>query len=119
MMRTILVPLGQGLSSEPALDAALSLAKRLNSHIRAVFVRPDPSVALSFLPSTIATTEMRQAIERESNPTERPQLYWRGPARYGRQIRGDADRHGAYTHSRLRQRFLGASCSVSSGEYPD
>ena len=45
MMRTILVPLGRGLSSQPALDAALSLAKRLNSHIRTVYVRPDPSVA--------------------------------------------------------------------------
>jgi len=63
MMRTLLAPLGRGLSGEPALDAALSLAKRLNSHIRAVFVRPDPSVALSPLPSAIATMQMRQAIE--------------------------------------------------------
>ena len=67
MMRTILVPLGQGLSSEPALDATLSLAKRLNSHIRAVFVGPDPGVAISPLPRAIATTEMRRAIERESS----------------------------------------------------
>ncbi len=66
MMRTILVPLAPGLSSEPALDAALSLAKSLNSHIRAVFVRPDPNVVLSAVPSAIATTEMRQAIEREA-----------------------------------------------------
>jgi nucleotide-binding universal stress UspA family protein len=67
MMRTILVPLGPGLSSQPALDAALTLAKCLKSHIRAVFVRPDPSVAISPMPSAIATTEMRQAIERESS----------------------------------------------------
>lgn len=67
MMRTILVPLAPGLSSEPALDAALSLAKRLNSHIRAVFVRSDPNIALSALPNAMATTEMRQAIEREGD----------------------------------------------------
>jgi nucleotide-binding universal stress UspA family protein len=67
MMRTILVPLARGLSSQPALDAALSLAKRLNSHIRVVYVRPDPSVAISPIPGAIATTEMRQAIERESS----------------------------------------------------
>ena len=71
MMRTIFVPLGQGLSSQPALDAALSLSKCLNSHIWAVFVRPDPSVALSSVPGVIATTEMHQAIQREiSNAAE-------------------------------------------------
>ena len=67
MMRTILVPLGRGLSSQPALDAALSLAKRLHSHIRAVYVRPDPSVAISPLPREIATAKLRQKIERESS----------------------------------------------------
>jgi len=39
-MRTILVPFAPGLASESALDAALSLAKSMISHIRAVFVRP-------------------------------------------------------------------------------
>ena len=34
MMRTILVPFAPGLASESALDAALSLAKSMNSHIR-------------------------------------------------------------------------------------
>lgn len=65
MMRTILVPLGPGLASEHALDAALSLAKRMNSHIRAVFVRPDPVAALSYIPETIAATVTLPAIERE------------------------------------------------------
>ena len=50
MMRTILVPLGPGLAGEPALDAALVLAKRMNSHIRAMFVRPDPRAAIPYMP---------------------------------------------------------------------
>jgi nucleotide-binding universal stress UspA family protein len=66
MMRTILVPLAETLAAEPALDAALSLANRLSSHIRTVFVRPDPHVALSFMPGAMATAEMRRTIERES-----------------------------------------------------
>jgi nucleotide-binding universal stress UspA family protein len=65
MIRTILVPLTPGVASEPALDGALSLAKRVNSHIRAVFVRPDPAAVLSHLPSTIASRVTRHAIERE------------------------------------------------------
>ena len=64
MMRTILIPLGPSLASQPTLDAALSLAKRMNSHIRAVFVRPDPAVVLSYIPETIAAVT-HQAIERE------------------------------------------------------
>jgi hypothetical protein len=65
MMRTILVPLGPDLASEPALDAALTLAKRMNSHIRPVFVRPDPAAALSYIPETIAASVTLPAIERE------------------------------------------------------
>ena len=45
MIRTILVPLAEGLSGELVLNAALLLAKRTNSHIRAMFIRPDPETA--------------------------------------------------------------------------
>ena len=50
MMRTILVPLAQGLAGEPALQAALAVAKRMNSHIRAMFARPEAETAMSYLP---------------------------------------------------------------------
>jgi nucleotide-binding universal stress UspA family protein len=65
MMRTLLVPLAPGLADEPALDAAFLLAKRMNSHIRAVFVRPDPTVALSYFPPVMITETTQQSIESE------------------------------------------------------
>ena len=72
MMRTILVPLAPGLAGEPALEAALLVAKRLNSHIRAMFVRPEPRAAISYMPLagarlTSATIEQqgREAAEAE------------------------------------------------------
>lgn len=70
MMRNLLVPLAPDLSSAPALDAALSLAKRLNAHIRAVFVRPDPALALSYFPSVMVTDTTRQMIEDEGRKAE-------------------------------------------------
>jgi len=67
MIRTILLPLAQDLTSEPVLDAALSLAKRVNSHIRAMFILPDPDVALSYVPEMIfAAGATRESIERET-----------------------------------------------------
>ena len=65
MMRTLLVPLAPGLADEPALDAAFLLAKRMNSHIRAVFVRPDPNVALAYFPPVMVTETTQQTIENE------------------------------------------------------
>ena len=67
MMRTILVPSTTGLASEAALDAALSLAKRMNSHIRVMFVRPHPAAALAGIPDTVAATITRETIEREGS----------------------------------------------------
>lgn len=66
MMRTILVPLTHGLAGEPALDAALALAKRLNSHVRAMYVRPDPDIAILSVPEPMLAPGMtREAIEAE------------------------------------------------------
>jgi nucleotide-binding universal stress UspA family protein len=66
MMRTLLVPLAEGIAGEPALDAALLFARRLKSHIRAVWARPDPNLVLSFLPDGFAASGVtREAIERE------------------------------------------------------
>jgi nucleotide-binding universal stress UspA family protein len=73
MMRTILVPLAQGFVSECAFEAAFSVAKRMNSHIRALFVRPDPDAPILRFPEIIGAfpSELitaggrRDAIERE------------------------------------------------------
>src|SRR6516164_5870082 len=67
MMRTILVPLTAGLEGEPVLDAALALARRLNGHIRALFILPDPHAVLAFLPDVIlAAGGTREVTERET-----------------------------------------------------
>ena len=66
MMRTILVPLAQDLAAEPALEAAFAVAKRMNSHIRGMFVRPDLNVASRYVPDMIAAAGVtREAIEQE------------------------------------------------------
>jgi nucleotide-binding universal stress UspA family protein len=70
MMRTLLVPLAPSLAEEPALDAALSLAKRINAHIRAVFVRPDPLLVLSYFPPGMVTADTQQAIDNEGRKAE-------------------------------------------------
>jgi hypothetical protein len=48
MIRTILVPLTAEVSGATLLDAALVLARRVNSHIRALFILPDPDAALAY-----------------------------------------------------------------------
>jgi hypothetical protein len=45
--QTILVPLTAEASGVTLLDAALVLARRVNSHIRALFILPDPDAALA------------------------------------------------------------------------
>jgi len=67
MIRTILVPLTAEVSGETLLDAALVLARRVNSHIRALFILPDPDAALAYLPDVIlAAGVTREVIERET-----------------------------------------------------
>src|SRR5262245_5656951 len=67
MIRTILVPLTAELSSETLLDFALSVAKRLNSHIRVLFIQPNPDAALTYVPDVIlAAGVTREVIERET-----------------------------------------------------
>jgi nucleotide-binding universal stress UspA family protein len=67
MIRTILAPLTTELSSEALLDAALLVAKRLNGHIRAVFIQPNPDTAFAYLPAVIlAAGVTREVIERET-----------------------------------------------------
>ena len=67
MIRSILVPLTTELPSEALLDAALLVAKRLNAHIRALFVQPNPATAFAYLPDVIlAAGVTREVIERET-----------------------------------------------------
>jgi nucleotide-binding universal stress UspA family protein len=67
MIRTILVPLTPEMSSDDLLDAALSVAKRLNGHIRALFIQSHPDAAFAYLPDVIlAAGVTRQVIEREA-----------------------------------------------------
>ena len=67
MIRTILVPLTTELSSEALLDAALLVAKRLDSHIRVLFIQPNPDTAFAYLPDVIlAAGVTREVIERET-----------------------------------------------------
>jgi hypothetical protein len=66
MMRTILLPLFSDCGAEPALEAAFSVAKRLNSHIRTLFVRPDPDTALRYIPEVVMAGGVdRDTIDRE------------------------------------------------------
>jgi nucleotide-binding universal stress UspA family protein len=67
MIRTMLIPLTTELSSEPLLDAALLVAKRLNGHIRALFIQPHPDAAFAYLPDVILAAGItREVIERET-----------------------------------------------------
>src|ERR1700756_3236217 len=67
MIRTILVPLTTELLSDALLGAALLVAKRLNGHIRALFIQPNPDTALAYLPDVIlAAGVTREVIERET-----------------------------------------------------
>jgi hypothetical protein len=51
MIRTILTPLTAELSCDALLDAALSVAKQLKSHIRVLFIQPSPDAAFACLPT--------------------------------------------------------------------
>src|SRR6516225_1216179 len=67
MVRTILVPLTAGLAGEPVLDAAFALARRVNGHIRAMFILPNPHTALAYIPDVVlAAGVTREIIERET-----------------------------------------------------
>jgi len=67
MIRTILVPLTTQLTSDVLLDAAFLVVKRLNGHIRALFIQPNPDAAFPYLPDVVlAAGVTREVIEREA-----------------------------------------------------
>jgi nucleotide-binding universal stress UspA family protein len=66
MLRTIFVPLAQDATGEPALEAAFEVARRMESHVRAVFIRPNPDAIIYQVPESIAAiAPLRDAIERD------------------------------------------------------
>ena len=67
VIRNILVPLITRLPSEALLEAAPSMAKRLDGHIRALYILPNPDTAFAYLPDVfLAACVTRHAIERET-----------------------------------------------------
>jgi len=61
MLRTILVPLARGLSSDPALEAAFGIARWMNVHVHCIFVHPDARSMLPYLPVHLASARVMQA----------------------------------------------------------
>ena len=62
MIRTILVPLTAEVSGATLLDAALVLARRVNSHIRALFILPNPDAALAYIPDLVLAAGVTREI---------------------------------------------------------
>jgi nucleotide-binding universal stress UspA family protein len=55
-IRSILVPLFQGVAFRTQLDAALQLGRKEPAHIDAVFIRPDPATLAAALPDMLIAT---------------------------------------------------------------
>ena len=68
MIRNILVPLTPEMSSDALLNAALSVAKGLNGHIRALFVQPHPDAAFAYLPDVILAAGVTREVNRTRDP---------------------------------------------------
>jgi nucleotide-binding universal stress UspA family protein len=67
MFRTILVPLTATLSAKTLVDTALTVARRVNANIRALFIMPNPHSVLAYLPDAVLAAGMtREIIERET-----------------------------------------------------
>jgi nucleotide-binding universal stress UspA family protein len=82
MIRTILVPLAEDLQNEALLDAALALGRRLNAHIRATFIRPDPTVVRAVFPELLggamgACVELERRIHEAGADERRRFADWR------------------------------------------
>lgn len=69
-IRNILVPICPGESPERQLDAALKIARRVEGHVNAAFVRPDPASVYAALPKLARAAVSLQAIEREASDEE-------------------------------------------------
>lgn len=61
-IRSILVPILPDVAFDNQLDAALDLARRLEAHINAVFIMPDPLVVLAGIPMGVMAPGVTSAI---------------------------------------------------------
>ncbi len=61
-LRKILVPLTGGTRDQTALAAALAVAKRHNSYVEGLFIRPDPSEALPFMGEGVSGAVIQDII---------------------------------------------------------
>jgi nucleotide-binding universal stress UspA family protein len=57
-LRNILVPVFPKISADAQLAAALDIARRLEAHINAIFVRPDPTATLATIPDAALTVAL-------------------------------------------------------------
>ncbi|GAB4121211.1 MAG: universal stress protein [Rhodothalassiaceae bacterium] len=67
-MRTILLPMTEPKGQEGALDLAFGVARKFNSHLTALFIRPDPRAAIPFMGEGLtadAIQDLVDASERE------------------------------------------------------
>ena len=70
-IRNILVPICPDVEFDHQLDVALSLARRMEAHVNAVYIRPDPVVTLASIPEVaIAAGATVELIEREEQGAE-------------------------------------------------
>ncbi len=81
-IRDIFVPLFADLEFNGQLDAANQLAHRLDAHINAVFIHPDPKIAAVGMPEMMASSAVTlELIERERRIAEEEALvrfdHWR------------------------------------------
>jgi nucleotide-binding universal stress UspA family protein len=66
-IRNIMVPICPGEGPERQLDAALKIARRVEGHVNAVFLRPDSATVYASLPNVArAAAVSLEAIEREA-----------------------------------------------------
>jgi len=96
MIRTILLPLTAEMPSEALFDAALVLARKVNAHIRALFMLPDPDTALANISDVILAAGLtRKAIERETQEAAPQQnrhfVAWRSRNNIAEQAGGGLD----------------------------
>lgn len=70
-VRNILVPICPHVAFDAQLDAALNIARRVEAHINAVFIRPDPREVLAEEPMlAMVAAGIPEAFERESKKAE-------------------------------------------------
>lgn len=69
-MRNILVPLAPGIDPKGCLEAALRIARRVQGHVSAVYLRPDIEALLTESPVTVTAMGSRPELQRQEDTFE-------------------------------------------------